>query len=167
MTPMLATICFVSAYLLCHVNAIDAHWIRFALNAYRKPDYNELHVNGYGTTSTSYSLTSNYVPVVAWSDQDVWLELFLLPKCVCKFKLSQMSTVIGVEIAQEGWREAHKWEEQTTAAVVGFHYSSTAILLCDVPFLPILSFWAEALEAQNECTYSLIFTRILTSTNIL
>ena len=86
MTPMLATIRFESAYLLCHVNTIDAHSIWFALNAYRKPDYNELHVNGpysYGTTSTSYSLTSNYVPVVAWSDQDVWLELFLLPKmCV-------------------------------------------------------------------------------------
>ena len=33
MTPTLATICFESAYLLCHVNAIDAHLMRIQFDS--------------------------------------------------------------------------------------------------------------------------------------
>ena len=35
MTPMLATICFESTYLLCHVNVIDAHPMRIHLDLLR------------------------------------------------------------------------------------------------------------------------------------
>ena len=45
MTPTLATIRFESAYLLCHVNAIDAHPMRIQFDSLLMRIETGLHVN--------------------------------------------------------------------------------------------------------------------------
>ena len=90
MTPTLATICFESAYLLCHVNAIDAHPMRIQFDSLLMRIETGLHVNA--PLYTNMFIINICKTVVRFPVLDT--TPFVLCNEQCKHKSSQHRTGI-------------------------------------------------------------------------